>query len=336
MALEPGAHTMELPLEWSRCNWWTHPLFRSLAERPVVSDMKIAIECAPDDQMHLWAVRAALFNINFPGVRSMLLECFEAGRMPESPMVLWPHANLRARFIRDELAHVNAWQSGGVSHANWIRALACCWPWLWEEEAIQQGMGEAHPILRLLKSGYGPTLPVLFSLLKPAQWLDWGAAGAEKMVACLVRRASVSEFAEIASYDPRILAWKHKKDQRSLLHEACMKLRPDLVAWLLARGARSEDRDRSGILPAQVALYAAIEDTGHRHVSRQKIDHASDRLKEVLYLLGRNGGLAPASEALLKQLRPDRLDRLRVVVEDAVLRSGSPVEPDAPATPHRL
>lgn len=335
MDLEHDTHPVDLSLKWSRCNWWTHPLFRSLTERPSVVDIKKVIHNAQDHDTRLWAVRAALFGINTPGMRAMLLECFEAGVMPESPMVLWPHANLRSRFIRDEMAHMHAWQPCGVSHANWIRALTCCWPWLWKEEARQQGMGEAHPIVRLMKSGYGPVLPVLFSLIEPRSWLNWQAAGAEKMVAYLARRATLDEFSDLLNHDPRLFVWRHKKDKRSLLHEACMKLRPELVAWLLDKGASSQVEDRLGQLPAHAALHAAIEDTGHRHVSRQKIDHASERLREVLYLLGRSGGLANVSGALLNHLRPNRLDRFKVVVEDAVLRSGS-IEPDAPTAPHRL
>jgi hypothetical protein len=336
MALEHDAPPVDLPLEWSRCNWWTHPLFRSLTERPVVCDVKLAIRNAIDHDERMWAVRAALFSINTPGMRGMLLECFEDGIMPEAPMALWPHGNLRARFIRDELAHMQAWQPGGASHANWIRALACCWPWLWKEEAQQQGMGEAHPIVRFLKSGYGQALPVLFALLPPQSWLDWQSSGSEKMVAYLVRKASLAEFADIVSYDPRLLAWSHKKDGRSLLHEACMKLRPDLVAWLISKGARSQAQDRLGQLPAHVALYATIEDMSHRHVSRQKLEHGSERLREVLCLLGRSGGLANVSGTLLNHLRPDRLDRLRMAVEDAVLRAAAPMEPDASKAPHRL
>lgn len=335
MALEHGVSPQGLPAEWSRSSWWTHPLFRSFAEKPSPVQLRKAILSPKDDDMRLWAIRSALFHVRVPGMRAMLLECFERGAMPEGSSMMWPHPNLRARFIHDEIAKSYAWQSEGASQANWLRALACCWPWLWKDDAAQQGMGESHPISRLIKAGYIDVLPVLYRVLEASEWLDWKSVGAEKMASFLMRRASVEQMQDLAQHDPSFLAWKHRKDGRTLLHEACAKLRPDVVAWLLARDIGNKDQDASA--PALAALTAALDETRCRGVSRSRFEQAENNLTQIIMLLGKCQGVNGCAEMLLSTLSKEKDKKLGAMLESVILRATS-VERQSITTPivHRL
>lgn len=336
MALERDFQGSVALAEWKRSNWWTHPLFCSLVNKGSCLELRNAILSASDAIDRVWAVRASLFHIDSPGVRRMLFECFELGVMPEDPVLLWPHANLRSRFIQHEVLHATPWQTNTISHGNWLRALACCWPWLWKEDAQQQGMGEAHPIARIIKAGSRDVLPALYSVITPDQWLNWEGGGADKMVSAIIRKGSLEDIENLCSHDPSVLNWHHKKDGRGILHEACLKLRPDLVSFFLSMGRSPSQRTPGGYLPSHFALRAAIEDMRPKSVSRHKLDQAAEHLREVLHLLGNRGQIEDSGQSMLDRLDLEKLDRLRMIVEEAILRSNAPLGPHVSALPHRL
>lgn len=336
VALERDFQTTNILSEWKRCNWWTHPLFCSLVNKGSCSELRSAIISASSESDRAWALRASLFHIDTPGVRRMLFDCFELGLMPEDPVLLWPHANLRSRFIQHEVLHTAPWQTGSISHGNWLRALACCWPWLWKEDAQKQGMGEAHPIARIIKAGSRDALSALYSVISPGEWLNWTGGGADKMVSAIIRKGSLEDIENLCAHDPRLLDWHHKKDGRGVLHEACLKLRPDLVAFFLSMGRSPSQRTPDGLLPSHFALRAAIEDMRPKSVSRHKLDQAAERLREVLHLLGSHGQIEDKGQSMLDKLDLEKLDRLRVIVEEAILKSSAPIGPHVSTSPHRL
>lgn len=317
MALEPGVG-FHLDARWRRCNWWTHPVFASLVENPSPQRIKREIETAPDRTSLLWVLRAAIFRIHSPGMRSILLECFEKEQLPLGSMELWPHPNLLSRFLRGELDRRPGSPEEEQLQAAWLRALACCWPWLWEQEAQRHGMGEAHPLVRTIRSGRHGALPALFAAIEPRQWIDWAGHGSEKMVSCLLRSASPEVLGLIWDYDNRISAWSHRKDGRMIVHEVAMRLLPELVGVAVSRGQPAFVSDGKGRTPVHVAMETASEQLSRRGISRKKQEEVSGRLSMVVRNLAQ-ADIASASKIELANACP----HVAAIIQGALLDAQS-------------
>lgn len=314
--------TREGPLdnmhEWRRCNWLTHPLFKSLIDHP--DPMQIAKILLRNqwegEASSLWGLRAALAHIDHVGMRQELSLAFEAERIPASTMELWPHDHLRSRFIKEEV-------SRGSKDDGFLVCLARHWPWLWQEEAQQQGAGEAHPVARLFRSSREDVLDELYASIDSEDWLSWQSPASDKMVALVMRKASAAGLASLLSHDPAILTWRRHRDGRNLLHEACSKLRPDLAQVLLSHGLPAAQKNDVGETPAVVALGSVVEKIAPRQTSVLRQNQMLERLDDILHLLGASGGLDDGDVQMMEDLRLDRFERMRGVVERALLSSSA-------------
>ena len=302
---------------WSKSNWLTHPLFKSLLHQPNPVQMEALIGTDPHTHPDtLWVIRALFARIDAPGVRPSLRRLLRQGRLPSEKMVLWPQEKLRSRFLRDEIVRPK-----GADDI--LPFLALRMAWVWEEDAAQLGMGEAHPVAKLIRFEREDVLAPLFRSIQPQSWLDWTDPAADRMVSLILRKASVPTLAHLLRYDPRIMAWRQKKNGSTLLHKACAKLRPEVVSLLLGEGMCAKDRAANGMTPAHVALASVIEKTNPRQKASSKTSEMMDRLQEILHMLGSAGGLEGEADALMEELSSERMARMRVVVERALLCSVS-------------
>lgn len=315
----------DIPVEWAKSNWLTHPVFKRVIANPSAEtlDAGLSENDWTDGGVSQWTLRAAFFVIDEPGVRSWLYKAFSQSKIPPTKFQLWPHPNVRARFFREELMLFGPSHSYYENHQTWLRCLALAWPWLWMEDAVHQGMGEAHPVARLTRAGHESVIPLLCLSLTPSQWMDWKQSTADRMVALLVRRSSSATFSQLLAYDPRLMAWRHKKDHRHLLHEVCTKLRVDMVEVLLSKGVSASAKTRNGVLPAQMALQAALEGVRIRQASAMKNNEIIDRLDEILTLLANAGGLEGSTDELMRALKSDHLERMRGILQRALLASAT-------------
>lgn len=309
--------TREGPLdntnEWRRCNWFTHPLFKSLMDVPDPKQVEKLLlgNSWGNAEPSMWALRSAFANIDHPGMREVLVDAFSANRIPTENLTIWPHGHLRSRFVKEEIS--------GPCPPDLLACLARHWTWFWEEEASSQGMGESHPVSRLVRAGREDILDHLYGRMDPQQWLDWQSAAADKMVSLIVRKASAAGLSALLFHDCTMLDWRRGKGGRSLLHEACLKLRDDMVEVLLDSGMDASARTQGGETPAMLALAAVINQTSPRQKSVLRQNAVMDRLDHMLHLLGAKGGLEDGAPEMMEELRRERFDRMRMIVERALL-----------------
>lgn len=315
--------------EWSKSNWLTHPVFKSLFHEPnpAVAEALLLDPATPASDTP-WIMRAMFARVDAPGMRLSIRRMLAQGRLPLEKMELWPTEKLRSRFLRDEI-------SRDRDHEDILPLLAGNMGWLWQEDATNIGMGEAHPVSKLIRFDREDVLASVLRSLPPGVWLDWRHPAADRVMSLVLRKASVDTVVLLIRQDQRFLGWRQRKTGGTLLHKACAKLRPDLVSLLLNEGLSPRDRTHDGLTPAHVALSSALEKTKPRQKASTKTHEVMDRLQEVLHLLGSSGGLDGEGDALMEELSSERLARLRVVVERALL-SSSAARASAQATPRRL
>ena len=303
--------------EWSKSNWLTHPVFKSLFHQPnpVAIEALLTDGSTPEADVP-WVMRAMFARVDTPGMRTSIRRMVKQGKLPRDKMTLWPTEKLRSRFLRDEIARPR-------DHEDILPILADCMPWLWQEDAANIGTGEAHPVAKLIRFDREDVLASVLRSLPPGQWLDWRHPAADRMMSLVLRKASVGTVALLIRQDPRFLGWRQRKTSGTLLHKACAKLRPELVSLLLGEGLSPNERTSDGLTPAHVALSSALEKTKPRQKASLKTHEVMERLQEVLHLLGAAGGLKGEADALMEELSSDRLSRLRGVVERALLSSSA-------------
>ena len=309
--------------DWSLTTWYSNPLFRNWMERPDASSMKEALLLRKweGEQISLWALRAALMQFHWDSVSQMLADAFDEGLLYIPPTVVFSHPDLRTRFLRDLLHHSEKLQL----NSKWSERLAKAWPWLWWEDAQSRGMGESHPFARLIRADHCVALETLWKYRPASEWLNWSDPKADKMVSVMMRTGSPHALSALLSYDPSLLHWRHTKDQKTLLHEACSKLRPELAEIILSEGIDVGVRSKTGLTVAHEALAGMLKKTQKNILNQKKSPF--DPLEQLLMVLGKWGlfskkGLLPEHQVLdelLLILDPVRLSSMRSLLQRIAL-----------------
>lgn len=310
--------------DWSLTTWYENPLFRNWMERPDASSLKNALylnQWEGDTPTSLWALRAALAQFHWTPIALILGEAFDDHLLHLPEVELFAHSDLRSRFLRGVINHSDE----NCSSAQWSERIAKAWPWLWYQESQAQGMGEAHPFARLIRADHINALELLWSYRPAKDWVNWTDPKSDRMTALMIRTGSAHVLSAFLSYDPSWLQWKSAKDQKTLLHEACSKLRPELAQILLEEGLDISARTQKGLTVGHEALAGILGKT-QTNILNQKKTHF-DSSEQLFEVLGRwhffsQKGLLPEHQVLdelLLILDPVRLSSMRSLLQRIAL-----------------